>query len=185
MAVVGRGERRRRPVPGGHRRRWGDRQRRRHWVLADRVHRAAIHLLRRLRKVDAATGLSAPQASALSVLVFGGPQTLNGLANAEQVRPATMSRLVEEMNRLGLATKTMDPNDRRVVRVTPTAKGRALLERGRERRLAVLKAEFARLSPRERAALATAAGILERLNREGMRAPAPPSVWPRPHAAKR
>jgi DNA-binding MarR family transcriptional regulator len=146
-------------------------------ALADRVHRNAIHLLRRLRKTDEAMGLSPAQASALSVLVFGGPQTLNGLAIAEQVRPATMSVLVDEMKRLGLASKTIDPNDRRAVRIAPTAKGRALLEQGRKRRLAVLQAELAQLSARDRAALATSAGILERLNRARTRALAPPSVW--------
>ena len=49
---------------------------------ADRLHSAAIHLLRRLRREDAATGLSAPRLSALSVVVFGGPLTLGELATS-------------------------------------------------------------------------------------------------------
>jgi len=48
--------------------------------LADRLHSAAIHLLRRLRRQDDASGLPAPQLSALSVIVFGGPITLGDLA---------------------------------------------------------------------------------------------------------
>ena len=48
--------------------------------LADGLHSAAIHLLRRLRRQDDASGLSAPQLSALSVIVFGGPITLGALA---------------------------------------------------------------------------------------------------------
>jgi DNA-binding MarR family transcriptional regulator len=135
--------------------------------LADRLHRAAIHLLRRLRKVDEATGLTPPQASALSVLVFGGPRTLNGLAAAEQVKAPTMSRLVADMEREGLATKTTDEDDRRVVHIAPTELGRSLLEAGRARRLDVLKAELADLAARDRAVLANAAAILERLNRAG------------------
>jgi hypothetical protein len=63
-------------------------------AIADRLHSAAIHLLRRLRREDATSGLSAPRLSALSVIVFGGPLTLGELANAEQVRPPTMTRLV-------------------------------------------------------------------------------------------
>ena len=55
--------------------------------VADRVHSSAIHLLRRLRRVDEETGLSAPKLSALSVLVFGGPCSMGRLAAAEQVRP--------------------------------------------------------------------------------------------------
>lgn len=137
-------------------------------ILADRLHRAAIHLLRRLRKVDETTGLTPPQASALSVLVFGGPRTLNGLASAEQVKASTMSRLVADMERDGLATKTADTEDRRVVHIAPTGLGRSLLEAGRARRLEVLKADLAGLPARDRAALADAAAILERLNRAGM-----------------
>ena len=59
--------------------------------LADRLHSAAIHLLRRLRREDDASGLGAPQLSALSVIVFAGPITLGALARAEQVRPPTIS----------------------------------------------------------------------------------------------
>ncbi len=44
--------------------------------IADRLHSAAIHLLRRVRKQDAASGEGPARLSALSVLVFGGPMTL-------------------------------------------------------------------------------------------------------------
>ncbi len=50
--------------------------------LADRLHSAAIHLLRRLRREDDASGLPAPQLSALSVIVFGGPIAIGALADA-------------------------------------------------------------------------------------------------------
>ena len=63
-------------------------------AVADRLHSAAIHLLRRVRKQDVATGEGPARLSALSVLVFGGPKTLGELAAAEQVKPPTMSRIV-------------------------------------------------------------------------------------------
>lgn len=134
-------------------------------ALADRLHGAAIRLLRRLRKSDEAMGLSAPQASALSVLTFAGPQTLNRLAEAEQVRAPTMSRLVAELERDGLATKTADTNDRRVVHVAATARGKRLLEDGRACRLATLKADLASLGKDERQVLTHAVAILETLGR--------------------
>ena len=56
--------------------------------IADRLHSAAIHLLRRLRREDAKTGLSAPRLSALSVVVFGGPLTLGELADRGTGAPA-------------------------------------------------------------------------------------------------
>src|SRR5215218_8569721 len=77
--------------------------------VADRLHSAAIHLLRRLRVQDAATGVSGPRLSALSVLVFGGPRTVSALAAAEQVRVPTMTRLVQGLKREGLVTTEVDP----------------------------------------------------------------------------
>jgi DNA-binding MarR family transcriptional regulator len=70
-------------------------------LLADQLHSAAIHLLRQLRKEDDASGLSAPRLSALSVVVFGGPITLGALARAEQVKPPTMTRLVDALEKDG------------------------------------------------------------------------------------
>ena len=102
--------------------------------LADRLHSSAIHLLRRLRRVDDSTGLTAPKLSALSVIVFGGPVTLGDLANAEQVRPPTMTHLVRELQRGGLVRTRTDPQDRRVTRVEATARGVRLLTKGRSRR---------------------------------------------------
>src|SRR6478672_923352 len=90
--------------------------------LADRLHSAAIHLLRRLRREDDATGLPAPQLSALSVIVFGGPITLGALAQAEQVRPPTITRLVATLEEAGLVERETDASDRRVMRVRATAR---------------------------------------------------------------
>src|SRR5256885_14525143 len=92
---------------------------RREHNVADRLHSAAIHLLRRARRTDPLTGVSPAQLSALSVLM-SGTKTLGELAAAEQVRPPTMSRLVKEMERAGVARRSSDPRDGRVVRVRAT-----------------------------------------------------------------
>jgi DNA-binding MarR family transcriptional regulator len=139
--------------------------------LADRLHAAAIHLLRRLRREDDAAGLAAPQLSALSVIVFGGPVTLGQLAAAEQVRPPTITRLVADLEAQGLVTRETDPADRRVVRVSATTRGARLLEEGRARRVASLAESLRGLTPRDRAALERALPILERVAR---RDPPPP-----------
>lgn len=131
--------------------------------VATRLHSAAIHLLRRLRTEDAASGLSAPQLSALSVVVFGGPVTLGDLARAEQVRPPTISRLVAGLVRAGLVETVPDPNDRRVQRVKATARGRALLEGGRARRVKRLTRDLERLDRHEFAVVAEAIATIERV----------------------
>ncbi|CAA9348463.1 MAG: hypothetical protein AVDCRST_MAG40-2756, partial [uncultured Gemmatimonadaceae bacterium] len=81
--------------------------------LADRLHSAAIHLLRWLRREDGAAGLSGPRLSALSVVVLAGPLTLGELAAAEQVRPPTMTRLVDALAAEGLVRREPDACDGR------------------------------------------------------------------------
>lgn len=106
--------------------------------LADRLHSLAIHLLRRLRRVDDATGLSAPRLSALSVVVHTGPLSVGDLAGAEQVRPPTMTRVVAALEAQKLVKRTTDQDDRRVIRIEATGKGKRLLQQGRGRRVAML-----------------------------------------------
>ena len=125
---------------------------------ADRIHSAAIRLLRFVRKEDAASGIPAAQLSALSVLVFAGPQSLAALAAAEQVKPPTMSQLVAEMERKGLAVCA--PVDRRSIRISATEKGRRLMEAGRKRRLARLSAVLSRMPPEKLSVLRQAADII-------------------------
>lgn len=133
--------------------------------IADRLHSAAIHLLRRLRREDDASGLPAPQLSALSVIVFGGPITLGALAAAEQVRPPTITKLVAALEAARLVARQPDALDRRIVRVAATPRGTRLLQDGRKRRVASLTASLADLSAADRATLARALPILERVVR--------------------
>lgn len=134
--------------------------------VADRLHSAAIHLLRRVRKQDVATGEGPARLSALSVLVFGGAKTLGDLAAAEQVKPPTMSRIVAGLARSRLIDIANDPRDARRMHIRATAKGKSILQKGRERRIAYLAAHLDRLTPEELQKLGDAAEILERVLRE-------------------
>ncbi|MBV8977778.1 MAG: MarR family transcriptional regulator [Alphaproteobacteria bacterium] len=129
-------------------------------ATADRLHSAAIHLLRHVRKEDAQSGISGAQLSALSVLVFAGPQTLGALARAEQVTPPTMSQLVNALEKQGLARRK--DRDRRSILVSATAEGRRLLQAGRRRRLKRLARALAALAPEKLALLGEAADLLLR-----------------------
>ena len=134
-----------------------------HTALADRLHSAAIHLLRRVRRVDNAIGLSAARLSALSVVAFAGPIRISGLAIAEQVRTPTMTPIVAALERDGLVTRESDASDARAALLRATPRGLRLMAEARSRRVAVLAAELAGLSAADRDALERAAGILERL----------------------
>ena len=132
------------------------------WRLADRLHSAAIHLLRRARRTDPLTGVSAAQLSALSVLM-SGPKTLGELATAEQVRAPTMSRLVSEMQRVGVARKVADRRDGRVVRVDGTPKGLRALRRGRVMRIDAIERLIATRSAADTRALDRAVDLIEEM----------------------
>jgi DNA-binding MarR family transcriptional regulator len=128
--------------------------------VADRLHSAAIHLLRRARRTDPLTGISPAQLSALSVLM-SGPKTLGDLAAAEQVRPPTMSRLASEMERAGVARKVTDRADARVVRVHATPKGLRALARGRAMRIEAIERLIRELDPDELSNVERAVGTIE------------------------
>jgi DNA-binding MarR family transcriptional regulator len=137
------------------------------FAIADSLHSASIHLLRRLRREDDAAHLSAPRLSALSVVVFAGPLTIGQLAEAEQVRPPTMTRLVQALEQDGLVQRHQDPLDGRVVHIRATPTGKRLLDEGRRRRVAVLASRVATLPEAERRALARGVAIVEELLARG------------------
>lgn len=133
--------------------------------VADRLHSAAIHLLRRARRGDPLTGATPAQLSALSVLM-SGPKTLGDLAAAEQVRPPTISRLTAEMERIGLIRRLADPDDARVVRAEMTAKGRRVLGKGRELRIADIEGRVRRLDNSAVETLEKAVKVIEGMLRD-------------------
>jgi DNA-binding MarR family transcriptional regulator len=131
--------------------------------LADRLHSVAIHLLRRARREDAAMGLPPAQASVLSALVFGGARTLSALAEVEQVKAPTMTRIVDALERSGLAQRQADADDRRKLSIAATAAGVRLMQQGRLRRVKALAQLLAGLNRNEQAMLDEAVTLLARL----------------------
>jgi DNA-binding MarR family transcriptional regulator len=129
--------------------------------VADRLHSAAIHVLRRAADEDAASGLSRARLSALSVVVFRGPLTLGELAAAEGVRSATMTGIVHGLVGAGLVRRRPSPADGRAVLVDATARGRQVLNRARGRRIDLVAARLADLSARELEVVARATELLE------------------------
>jgi DNA-binding MarR family transcriptional regulator len=140
--------------------------------IAERLHSTAIHLLRRVRRVDTATGLSAAKLSALSVVVFGGPISLRDLAAAEQVRPPSLTRTVKELEADGLVRRTADLADHRIARISATPKGKRLLRQGRAARINLLAEWLRSLDRDDLRRLDDASRILERLLAEPKHGPA-------------
>ena len=131
---------------------------------ADRLHSAAIHLLRRLRVRDRESGIGPAQLSALSVLVFGGAKSLGELADAEQVRPPTMSRIVAGLERAGLVRRHATEDGRRL-RLEASAKGTRILQEGRKRRVESLAKALGSLSQEDQQRLEEFTELLQQVIR--------------------
>ena len=134
-------------------------------AVADRLHSAALHLLRRLRAEDEALGVSPPRLSALSVVVATGPIAIGSLAATEGVSAPTMTRLVDGLERDGLVSRVPDPGDARGVLVRPTPRGRRLLGEGRARRVGILAGALEGLSKDDLAAIRHGADLIELVTR--------------------
>jgi len=132
--------------------------------VADQLHSAAFHLLRRLRIRDRESGIGPAQLSALSVLVFGGPRSLGELADAEQVRPPTMSRIVAGLQPSRLVRRHATEDGRRV-RLEATPKGVSLMWEGRQRRVESLAKAVGGLPENERQQLSQAIQLLQQIIR--------------------
>src|SRR5262245_26697341 len=132
-------------------------------AVADALHSASIHLLRRLRKEDERAGVGPARLSVLSVLVFGGPMRLSDLARIEQVKPPTMTKLVAALELERLVRRRPDQTDARAFRVEATRRGTALMHQGRRRRVNRLAAALETIDQEELALLARATQIIERI----------------------
>src|SRR5579863_6127291 len=121
--------------------------------LAESLHSAAIRLLRSVQRVDEGTGLTASRLSALSIIVFRGPLTLGELADAQQVRPPTMTRIVNALEEEQFVVKAQDPSDGRLIRIAATIKGKRALIHARAQRVQLLAKQVQLLSKSEREGL--------------------------------
>jgi len=131
------------------------------YEVADLLNSAAIHLLREASEQDRAAGLSRARLSALSVVVFGGPLTLGALAEAEHVRPATMTGIVTGLERAELVRRRKHGSDGRAVLVEATTAGKRLLSRARANRIDAIAARFDDLTADELDVLWRAGELLE------------------------
>jgi DNA-binding MarR family transcriptional regulator len=132
---------------------------------AARLRLVVMRLARRLRQ-QAPEGVTPSQLSAISTLFVRGPMTLGELADAERVRPPTMTRVVASLEEGGLVERQRDEKDRRCARVALTRTGRTFVERSRTRKTAYLVGRMKKLSAEEVDALGRAIEILEKVVEE-------------------
>lgn len=117
-----------------------------------------------LRRLTPRDGLSLTAASTLRRLARSGPQRLCDLYAPEGVSQPAMTQLVTRLEKEGLAERGGDPADGRVVVVSVTAAGRAVVERRRQDNADALAVRLAGLPAGDRAAILAALPAMERLS---------------------
>jgi DNA-binding MarR family transcriptional regulator len=105
-------------------------------------------LLRRVQRIHLSTqvGEVALERSAYGImckLADEGPQRLGALATAFGLDPSTITRQVQALEEIGLASRETDPADRRASILDLTPNGRDVLEHTREHRREVLRTALA------------------------------------------
>lgn len=130
--------------------------------IATRLRRGTMQLSRRLR-LSAAGSLSPGQVSILGWLDKNESLTLGELATFEQVRPPSITPLVNSLRAEGLVACAKDESDRRSTRVVLSAKGRRELNVIRRRRTEFLEQKLLALSPADREKAAELVAFLEKL----------------------
>jgi DNA-binding MarR family transcriptional regulator len=116
-----------------------------------------------LRRLTPRDGMSLTASSTLRRLDRCGPQRLCDLYSPEGVTQPAMTQLVTRLEREGLAERGGDPADGRVVVVSITEAGRALVRRRRDAHSEALADRLERLPPADRAAILAALPAMERL----------------------
>lgn len=126
--------------------------------------RLAIHrLTRRLRQQHPTHDLTLTQISALAIIWREGPITAGELATREQVRPPSITRVVDVLESAGVVVRKNNPSDGRQVLVEITQEGVGRMESYVEAREAWLAQQLAGLSAKDRETLHRAALILNDL----------------------
>jgi DNA-binding MarR family transcriptional regulator len=107
--------------------------------------------------------LSRTAAAVLATLRDSGPQRITVLADQEAVAQPSMTTLVSRLERDGLVERESDPGDARAVLACITPRGRERLDARRQARTARLEERLRALDPDERAVLAAALPVIDKL----------------------
>lgn len=123
-----------------------------------RALRLAAHLERELAVLCAAQGLKPGQFQVLAELRRCEPQPLSAteLAEAAILTSGAMTPILDKLEAQGMLRRQADDGDRRVLRISITPKGRGIIDRALDLRMARLRELNSHLSSDEREALAAA-----------------------------
>ena len=129
--------------------------------VAERLRTALGRLHRCLRLTHHDTDLSPSQREVLAAVARAGEIGSGDLAASEGLNPTMVSRIVAKLESDGLVERAAAEEDARVVRVSPTARGRRLVQTMRDERTDALARAVEALTPAQRRHLVQALPALE------------------------
>ncbi|MGQ0837000.1 MarR family winged helix-turn-helix transcriptional regulator [Actinokineospora sp.] len=132
-------------------------------ALTSRLRLAVVRLNRRLRAQRTNDSVTLTQISALSCLHKCGPLSPGELAAKEGVQPPSMTRVIAALEEIGYLSRSPHPSDGRQAIVALTEAGNSYIEADISAREAWLDKRLAELDDTERATLAQAAEIIDRM----------------------
>jgi DNA-binding MarR family transcriptional regulator len=131
--------------------------------LASQLRLSVVRLNRRLRSQRTDETVSLTQISALATLHRCGPMTPSELAASERVRPPSMTRVIAALEEEGLVSRRDHPTDGRQSIIELSSKGAELLAEEASAKERWLDKRLAELTEDERAILARASEIIDRM----------------------
>ncbi|MET7477304.1 MarR family transcriptional regulator [Streptomyces sp. NPDC005648] len=132
-------------------------------VLASELRLAVGRVTRRLRQAHAVGDVSLSGVSVLARLARDGSDSPTSLAEMERVRPQAMASTLALLEQRGLVRRSPDAADGRRSIVAVTEQGRAVLAERRSESVQRLTAVLDDFTAEERATLAAALPLLDRL----------------------
>jgi DNA-binding MarR family transcriptional regulator len=120
-------------------------------------------LSRRLRTIDAESGLTPTQSSVLGTVVRFGRMRLSAVAREEGINATVLSRSIGTLESRGLVRRIVDEQDRRAASLEPTPAGKRVVRRVRDARSDVLRGQIDLLDASDRQRLAEVIPVLELL----------------------
>ena len=130
-------------------------------ALAERLHVAYVHLVRRVERAGRSLPLGPSQLAILKMLVDDGGMAISHIVAAQGVRRATTTAVIARLEQAGYVIRVQEASDRRRGVVYATAAGRqAVLVRGRQRMSPLISA-LERATPAEIAAIQQASAAVE------------------------
>ena len=116
--------------------------------IIDNVRRIFQVVQEHSKKAKRETGLTGPQLWAIKVIAGSSAIKVSDLARGMYLHPATVVGILNRLEKVGLIERSRKDSDRRIVRITLTQMGRALVKKSPEVAQGLLVAGLETLSLR-------------------------------------